>query len=181
MANPNWQQLSEPQLKVWDYNSERLLFGPHVAIKMQPQQSRWSAGSDWDKSDIWLLETCGCNTMLVQGNFEFPECQDWSIRAMHKPSILGRNHCCATRKRVTGSLSLMMTTRDECRWVAASSRRRFCWSSRTRSELCGAWTKRLSCGPIVVGLALPILDAKLRSSPSHALRLRVLWLCLSAR
>ena len=36
----------------------------------QPQQSGWSTGSDWEKSDIWLLETCGCNTML----FEFPKC-----------------------------------------------------------------------------------------------------------
>ena len=31
----------------------------------------WDTGSDWEKSDIWLLETCGCNTMLVQGKFEF--------------------------------------------------------------------------------------------------------------
>ena len=24
----------------------------------QPQQLGWSTGSDWEKSDIWLLETC---------------------------------------------------------------------------------------------------------------------------
>ena len=29
----------------------------------------WSIGSDWEKSDIWLLEICGCNTMLVQVKF----------------------------------------------------------------------------------------------------------------
>ena len=69
------------------------------------------------KSDIWLLETVGCNTMLVQGKFECPKCQGWTIRAMHKPRISGRNHCCATRKRANGSLSLVMTNRDECRWV----------------------------------------------------------------
>ena len=63
------------------------------------------------------LETCGCSTMLVQGKFDSPKCQDWRIRAMHKPSISGGNHCCATRKRVIGSLSLMMTSRDEFRWV----------------------------------------------------------------
>ena len=52
------------------------------------------------------------------GKFEFPNFQGWTIRAMHKPSILGRHHCCATRKRAIGSLSLMMTSRDECRGVA---------------------------------------------------------------
>ena len=36
---------------------------------------------------------------------------------MHKPSILDQNHCCATQKRPTGSLSVMMTNRDECQWV----------------------------------------------------------------
>ena len=51
------------------------------------------------------------------GKFEFPKCQDWRILSMHKPCILGRNHFCTTRKRVIGSLSLMMTSRDECRSV----------------------------------------------------------------
>ena len=72
----------------------------HVGIDSDAtaQQLGWSTGSDWEKSDIWLLETCGCNTMLVQGKLEFPKCQEWRVRAMHKPSILGWNHCCATRK-----------------------------------------------------------------------------------
>ena len=83
----------------------------------RPQQSGWSTGSDWEKSDIWLLETCGCNTMLVQGKFEFPKCQDGRIRAVHRPSILGWNRGCATRKLAVVSLSLMMTSRDKCRWV----------------------------------------------------------------
>ena len=51
-----------------------------------------------EKSDVKQLETCGCNTMLVQGKFEFPKCQDWRLQAMHKPSILGQTHCRATRK-----------------------------------------------------------------------------------
>ena len=61
------------------------------------QQSGWSIGPDWEESDIWLLETCGCNTMLVQGKFEFPKCQDCRIRATHKPRVLGRNQFCHTK------------------------------------------------------------------------------------
>ena len=53
----------------------------------------------------------------ASGKFDSPKCQDWRIQATHKPSTLGWNHCCATRKRAIGSLSLMMTSRDECRWV----------------------------------------------------------------
>ena len=55
----------------------------------QLQQSGWSTGLDLEKSDIWLLEIFGWNIMFVQGKFESPKCQDWRIRAMHKPSILG--------------------------------------------------------------------------------------------
>ena len=33
----------------------------------QPQQSGWSTGSHWDKSDIWLLETCGYNNHARSG------------------------------------------------------------------------------------------------------------------
>ena len=51
------------------------------------------------------------------GKIDFPRCHDWRIRVMHKSSILGRKHCCATRRRAIGTLSLMMTSRDECRWV----------------------------------------------------------------
>ena len=40
----------------------------------------------------------------------------------HKPSTLGRNHCCVARKRVIGPLSLMMAGRDECRWVVLCRR-----------------------------------------------------------
>ena len=58
------------------------------------------------KSDIWLLETCGCNTMLVQEKFEFPKSQDCRIRVMHKPSTLGQNHHYAIRKRVIEYLSM---------------------------------------------------------------------------
>ena len=68
----------------------------------QLQQSGWSTGSDKEKFDTWVLEIFGCNISFVQGNFESPKCQDWRIRAMHKPSIMGRNHCCVTQKLAIG-------------------------------------------------------------------------------
>ena len=67
------------------------------------QQSGCFTGSDEEKSNIWLLEIFGCNIMFVEGKFESPKCQDWRIREMHKPSILGGNHCCATQKLAFGS------------------------------------------------------------------------------
>ena len=42
----------------------------HVAIKSDATAG-WSTGSDWEKSDIWLLETCGCNTTFAHGNSNF--------------------------------------------------------------------------------------------------------------
>ena len=84
--------------------------------------------------DICLLETCGCNTMLAQGQFQFPKCQGWTIRAMRNSSISGLNHCCATRKRVIGD---PVVDDDKSCWMplcGASSRRRFRGSSRTRSQ-----------------------------------------------
>ena len=60
-----------------------------------------------EQSDIWLLEIFGCNIMFVEGKFESAKCQDWRIRAMHKPSILRRNQCCATQKLAIGSLSVL--------------------------------------------------------------------------
>ena len=58
----------------------------------QLQQLGWFTGSDQGKSDE---------------KFESPKCQDWRIRATRKPSILGRNHCCATQKLASGSLSML--------------------------------------------------------------------------
>ena len=75
------------------------------------QQSGWFTDSGKEKSNIWLLEIFGCNIMFVEGKFESPKCQDWRIREMHKPSILGRNHCCATQKLAIGSLSVLKKVR----------------------------------------------------------------------
>ena len=61
--------------------------------------------------DLWVQHH------VRSGKFEFPKCQDWRIRVMHKPSFSGQSHRCATRKRPTGFLLLMRTNRDECRWV----------------------------------------------------------------
>ena len=71
---------------------------------------------------------------------------------MHKPSMWGRNRCCAKRKRVLGgSLSLMMTSREECRWVVLRQgvdfvghqelfRTRRCMDNSGQED-CGEWTK----------------------------------------
>ena len=40
----------------------------HVAIE---SDATAAIGSDGEKSDIWLLETCGCNTMLVRRSSNF--------------------------------------------------------------------------------------------------------------
>ena len=154
VESPNWQQWWGQQPKVWDCIQ---FWTTSVCVAMwqsnltRPQQFGWSTDPDWEKSDIWLLETCGCNTMLVQGKFEFPKCQDWRIRAMHKPSVLGRNHCCATRKLAIGSLSLMMASRDECRWVALCRGVDFnlfrtprCMDTSGQED-CDEWTKLKIC------------------------------------
>ena len=74
---------------------------------------RWSKGKvrHLAVGDFWVQHH------TRSGKIRVSKCHGWRIRAMHKPNILGRNHCCATRKLVIGSLSLMMTSRDECRWV----------------------------------------------------------------
>ena len=38
------------------------------------QQLGWSTSSDWEKSNIWLLEICVCGIMFVQGTFESRKC-----------------------------------------------------------------------------------------------------------
>ena len=91
----------------------------HVAIKSDATAAIWMV----HRPGLGKLRHLVVGDLRVQhhvrsGKFEFPKCQVWRIRAMHKPSILGRNHCCATRKLAIGSLSLMMASRDECRWVA---------------------------------------------------------------
>ena len=52
---------------------------------------------------------------LVGATSRLPKCPDQSERCT--PSFSDQNHCCVTRKRPIGFLLLMMTNRDECRWV----------------------------------------------------------------
>ena len=60
-------------------------------------------------------------------------------RAMHKPSILGRNHCCATRKRANMSLSLIMASRE---WTKSGQEDCAEWTKlKNRPEERDAWTK----------------------------------------
>ena len=96
-------------------------FCGHAAInqiRRNRRQSGWFTGSEWEKSDIWLLETCGSNTMLVQGKFEFPKMSGLENPSDAQTKYLGPEPLlCHTKTCFWGSLSLMMTSRDECRWV----------------------------------------------------------------
>ena len=79
----------------------------HVAIKSDATAAIWMV----HRPGLGKVRHLVVGDLRVQhharsGKFEFPKCQVWRIRAMHKPSILGRNHC------------LCHTSRDECRWVA---------------------------------------------------------------
>ena len=51
--------------------------------------------------------------------FESPNCQGWSIGALHKQCTLGQNHCCVTRKHATYPLAEWLPT------VATSDARDF--------------------------------------------------------
>ena len=72
----------------------------HVLNLTQPQQS------GWDKSDIWLLKTSGCNTMLVQGKFEFPKMpglenpSDAQTKYLGREPFLRHTEACGTCQRV---------------------------------------------------------------------------------
>ena len=85
----------------------------HVAIECNRSNRECPPARIGEKSDIRLLETGGCNTMLVQGKFEFPKCRGWRIRAMRKPSILDQNHYYAMRMRVIGYLSMQDCNRSQ--------------------------------------------------------------------
>ena len=73
------------------------------------------------KFDIWLWEIYGFSITFVRRKFESPKCQDWSMRVMHKPSILGENHCYAIRKRLVGYLLM----EEECNRPQKSDRKTF--------------------------------------------------------
>ena len=91
------------QQKAWDC---KLFSTTSVCVAMwqlnltQPQQS------GWDKSDIWLLKTSGCNTMLVQGKFEFPKMpglenpSDAQTKYLGREPFLRHTEACGTCQRV---------------------------------------------------------------------------------
>ena len=62
--------------------------------------------------DLW------CDTMLVQGKFDFPKMSGLENPSDAQTKYLGPEPLlCHTNTCFWGSLSLMMTSRDECRWV----------------------------------------------------------------
>ena len=78
----------------------------HVAIKSDATAPIGMVRRVGLKFDIWLLEIHGFSITFVRGKIASPKCQGWRIRVMHKQSTLGQNHCCATRRRVKGYLSM---------------------------------------------------------------------------